>query len=233
MKSNKLKRVISALCISLTLLQPTSARADMFGGDVAVLVQILANAVQQLAQLQQILQTGSLNLALIRDINRGINDSLGLLQTISPYTDPGLYAEWSKAQKALEGIKSIYGDVVKSQLSKSQEHTDQNIAEAIALNNAIYAYTKDIDLVGEEIKQYSHAVSPGGAQKLTAESMGVMLNVMNQNLRAQATGLKIQAQSLALQNQKDKEYVRHLLDSSQKLNVALKNQDTRFNVPRF
>jgi len=60
-----------------------------------------------------------------------------------------------------------------------------------------------------------------------------MLNVMNQNLRAQATGLKLQAQALAVQNQKDKEYVRHLVDSSQRLSSALKGQDTQFKMPRF
>ena len=228
-----INRILPLLCAGLMLVSPTPARADIFGGDVAVLVQILANALQQLEQLRNIMQAGKDNLALIQEINRGINDSLNMMRTIAPNVDPGLYAQWTKVQSALDGVTSIYGAVVPSKLQMMQEHTDQNIAEAITLNNSIYAYANNIDQVGEEIKQYSHVVSPGGAQKLTAESMGVMLNVMNQNLRAQATGLKLQAQSLALQNSKDKEYVRHLEDVSQKLSGALKTQDTQFKLPRF
>jgi hypothetical protein len=227
------KRLTVIGFVSLCFFRPTPAKADLFGGDVAVLVQILANAFQQLQQLQQLLRTGSDNLALIREINQGINDSLNLIRTISPYTDPGLYSAWNQVQTARKAMEPIYGTVVPSKIATMQEHTDENVAEAITVNNAIYSYTKDIDQIGESIKQYSHSVSPGGAQKLTAEGIGIMLNVMNQSLRAQATGLKLQAQGMAVQNQKDKEYVRHLVDSSQKLNTALKAQDTRFSLPRF
>ena len=205
----------------------------MFGGDVAVLVQILANALQQLQQLQQIMGTARSNLELMQEINRGINDSMGMMQTVASYQDPGLYKDWKQLPTALQNLKSIYGTVVPSKVSSMQEHTDQNVAEAVTLNNSIYAYTANIDQIGESIKQYSHSVSPGGAQKLTAQSLGVMLNVMNEGLRAQATGLKIQAQVLAVQNQKDKEYVRHVVDSSKKLATALKTQDTQFKLPRF
>lgn len=231
--TNRFKQFVSVLSIGLVSMIPRPARADMFGGDVAVLVQILSNAIQQLQQLQRMVGTASDNLALVREINRGINDSLGMMQTIAPYKETGIYKDWDKVSSALEGLKNVYGSVAPSKIASMQEHTDQNIAEAITLNNSIYAYTKDIDQIGETIKQYSHAVSPGGAQKLTAESLGVMLNVMNESLRAQATGLKIQAQTLAVQNQKDKEYVRHVVDSSQKLSVALKAQDTQFKLPRF
>ena len=64
------------------------------------------------------------------------------------------------------------------------------------MNNSIYDYTAQLDKIGEEIKQYSHAVSPGGAQKLTAQSLGVVVHVMNEQLRATATGLKMQAQTI-------------------------------------
>jgi hypothetical protein len=66
-----MKQVISILiAFQIGFIPP--ARADIFGGDVAVLVQILANALQQLAQLRNIVQNGQDNLGLIRDINRGI-----------------------------------------------------------------------------------------------------------------------------------------------------------------
>jgi hypothetical protein len=60
-----------------------------------------------------------------------------------------------------------------------------------------------------------------------------MLHVMSQSLRAQATGLKLQAQSMALQNKKEKDMTKHFLESSKTLKTALKNQNPTFELPRF
>lgn len=225
------KLIILLMTLSIGVSRP--ARADMFGGDVVVLAQILANAVQQLAQLKSILESGQDNLNLLRDINRGINDSLNLIRTISPNTDPGLYRDWQKVTDALAQLESIYGIVVESRDSRAQRDTDQTVAEAISLNNSIYKYTKVIDQIGEMIKDKSHRVSPGGANKLTAQSLGVMLNLQNEMLRTQATGLKLQAQSMMVQNRKDKERTRQMVDSADKLNAALASQSPKFDLPRF
>ncbi len=75
----KLCAVITALGLLLPF--PQSAKADLFGGDVMILAQILANAIQQLAQLQEILRSGNDTLGLLQDINRGLNDSLRMAET--------------------------------------------------------------------------------------------------------------------------------------------------------
>jgi hypothetical protein len=209
------------------------ARADMFGGDVAMLVQILANALQQLVELKSIVDNGKDNIELLRDINRGINDSLNLIRTIAPDSDPGLYKDWDKVSEALNKVQNIYGIAAESKDAVVQKDTDQAIAEAISLNNSVYKYSKEIDEIGELIKAESHAVSPGGAAKLTAQSLGVMLNVQNQMLRTQATGLKLQAQAMALQNRKDKEQTREVLRNGTALKSALAAQPTKFTLPRF
>lgn len=231
---SKFKKAVLIHLMALALVfTPTTGRADMWGGDLIYLAQILANAVQQLAQLKEILGNGRDNLNLIREINRGINDSLGIVRTIYPNIDPGLYKDWDRIDQALRGLEQIYGAVTPSQDARVQRDTDQSVAEAISLNNSIYKYTSDIDKIGEAIKQYSQAVSPGGAQKLTAESLGVMLTVMNQSLRTQATGLKIQAQALALQNHREKEMTRHMMDISGQLGDSLKTQSPDYKLPRF
>lgn len=219
--------------LALHLCLAPVAQADMWGGDLIYLAQILANAIQQLAQLKQILGNGRDNLDLIRDINRGINDSLNLLQTISPNTNPGLYKDWQKVSDALGSLERIYGIAIESRDLRVQKDTDQSVAEAISMNNSIYEYTKRIDQIGELIKSQSHSVSPGGAAKLTAQSIGVMLHLQNESLRAQATGLKLQAQEMVLQNRKDKERTRQMLDGSESLRVAMSTKKPDFRLPRF
>ncbi len=219
--------------ILLLLVCPRPVQADLFGGDVVVLSQILVQTLQQLAQLRQILATSQDNLGLLREINQGINDSLNLIQTSGLAQDPGLYGDWQKTAQALDGLHGIYGQAAPSKDLQIQKDADQSAAEAIALNNAVYSYTVDVDQIAEKVKSASHAVSPGGAQKLTAESLGVMLQVMNQNLRAQATSLKLQAQNLAIENKKDKDRTRQLLSDSNDLKSAMQSTPVSFNMPRF
>ena len=225
------KKIFSCIFIFFIIISP--ARADMFGGDTLYLAQILSNAIQQLAQLKSILQSGQDNLSLLREINRGINDSLMLLKTISPNVDPGIYKNWQTVSDALKQVESIYGAVSASGESRVQRDADQQVAEAVKFNNSIYEYTREIDQLGEVIKNQSHLVSPGGAAKLTAQTLGVMLHIQNETLRANATGLKLQAQAMAIQNRKDKLLTKNIIQTSEFLKSAMENQNPRFSLPRF
>ena len=227
------KKMLAVICALSLVLLPVPSNGDMFGGDVAVLVQILANALKQLVELQQLLENGKDTLGLLRDINRGINDSMAVLDTLSPYIDPGLYKELKKVQAIALHLQDAYGAVVDSPEAKVQSDTDEVVAEGIAMNNSIFDYTAQLDKIGEEIKQYSHAVSPGGAQKLTAQSLGVMVHVMNEQLRATATGLKMQAQAMAVQNRKEKTETAEYLSQMHTLQNAMQRNDINFQFPRF
>ena len=195
---------------------------------------ILSNAIQQLAQLRSIFSTGQDSLGILRDINRGISDSLVLLSTIGPNVSPGVFGGLQKSDDALRTLQQLYGIVVPSSAeTPSQRITDQAVAEAIVQNNSIYKYSGTIDSIGEQIKAHSHAVSPGGATKLAAESLGVILNVMNESLRAQATGLKLQAQNLAVENKKDKDMTRQMINDTDNLKSAMQSSRVDFSTPRF
>ncbi len=184
--------------------------------------------------MQRLLQAANDNVRMVQEINQGLNDSLALGQTSSSSSSSaGLYQDWSTPFSAFRGVETIYGKPIASSEQKIQTDADTSIAEAISLNNSIYAYGKQMDEVGEDIKAQSHNVSPGGAQKLTAQSMGLMLHAMDQSLRTQATGLKLQAQTLAIENHKDKEETKSFSETSQMLSAAMKTQSARFELPRF
>lgn len=224
-----MKRLFTCLMLITCL----SAKASMFGEENIVLSQILIQAIQQLASLNSILKTGGETLGLIEEINKGINDSLNMIRTIDPSFNPGIYQDWQNVRQAVEEVERIYGSVPASTSeSKVQKDVDQSVAEAVTLNNALYDYTREIDRLGEEVKSASHSVSPGGAQKLTAQTLGVMLHVMNASLRAQATSLKLQAQSMGVQNRQDKEETRYTVSSNQAIEKAFQRKAT-FGLPRF
>ncbi len=228
----KLRPLLLSAVLSLSV-QPTPSYADLFGGDVAVLVQILAKTIQELVELQKILKNGRDTLGLLQDINRGINDSLRVIHTIAPHIDPGTYGKLLKVEDAVAHLKSAYGIIVESPEGQTQTETDQVVAEAISMNNELYVYAGDLDKVGENIKEYSHDVSPGGAAKLTAQSLGVMIHVMNQQLRATATSLKLSAQTLAVQNKREKQQTAQYLEQANILVQNMKTEDAKFEFPRF
>lgn len=221
------------MAIGLLLPVPQVARADLFGADAAILAQILANALQQLAQLREILQSGNDTLGLLQDINRGINDSLRMAETLGLRVDPGLYRELREIDAAVNSIESLFGRAVDSRVATVQRNTDRTVAEAITFNNELNEYTQRLDRIGEEIKTYSHAVSPGGAAKLTAQSLGVMIHVMNQQIRATGQGIKLQAQTLALQNKQEKDRTEQYLKEGEKLKNKMQSLDAKFQAPRF
>ncbi len=231
MKTIKRLSVLTILFVGIFVSLPT--QADIWGGDVAVLVQILANALQQLEQLRQIMGTGQDTLDLMRDVNRGINDSLTLMQTSGLIKDPGVYKDWNEVQRALVLMGGTYGVAPVSADQPVQADTDREVAEAVVLNNSVYDYTREVDDLGESIKSFSHEVSPGGAQKLTAQTLGVMLQVMNQGLRVQSTGLKLQAQSLAVANKKEKASTAAFLANSAELSAAMNEPHHYYQIPRF
>ncbi len=228
------KKFISAmLSLCLIIGAPQKAKADMWGADIPILLEILANSLQQLIQLKAMLQNGTDTLDLLKDINRGINDSLGIAETLGLRIDPGIYRDLKNVNQATQALEKIYGLVTDSKLATVQRNTDQTVAEAITFNNELNDYAFKLDRIGEEIKRFSHAVSPGGAAKLTAESLGVVIHVMNQQMRAQGQALKLQAQAMAVQNKKDKDQTDQYLREGQNLKNKMIALNPEFKVMRF
>lgn len=113
----RFKRIlVSALATTIIVSSPPS-HADMFGGDVVVLMQdFLAQAIQQLIQLKQILTTGSDTLDLLKDINQGVGFGLAVIQMINPKFNPGLYGNLNTADQVLTVIEDLYGKIPQTRI---------------------------------------------------------------------------------------------------------------------
>ena len=230
-----MKKIVSSLMITVFLMVsvPRTAKADFWGGDVVVLLKILANAVIQLQQLQQAVSTAQDSLSIAKDLNRGINDVLSLMRTSFPESELGIYKNWNNLEQALNQMESIYGSAMTAKEFAHQGHLDQSVAEAILLYNKITKHSKRVDLIGENVKSQSRRASPKGAVRLQAQVSGVQLHVANQSLRTQGAMLKLEAQNSALRNKKDKDETRFFLDSATQLKRAMKDHEPIYKTPRF
>jgi hypothetical protein len=224
------RKIGIALCITLSFMTPVQARADIFGGDVAVLVQILANALQQLAQLQQILGTGSDTLGLMRDINRGLRDGLTVIHMVDPHFNPGIYGDLNSTERVLDAIQSVYGRVPQTGEARLQTSQDQSVAETIAMTGDLFRVADAADQESKRIFDHSQDVSPQGAAKLTAQSIAVLINVSTQVLRTNSMMLKLMGQNMALQNKREKLQSAHFKTEYDGISSAIGNLPSDTNI---
>jgi len=198
----KKKAIVLFLCISLSL--PKPARADLFGGDVAVLTQILVQAIQQLYQLKQIFKTGNDTLTLMREINQGIRDGLRIIQIINPKFNPGLYGGLETTEQVQRAIEDLYGMIPQTSEYRLQQAQDRSVSESIAMNGTLFQYADSVDAETKRIIAHAAVVNPQGAAKLTAQSIAVLIGVTTQVLRTNSMMLKMMGQNMALSNRKEK-----------------------------
>lgn len=199
-----IKRLFASVIAAALIVAAPPSRADMFGGDVVVLTQILAQAIQQLIQLKQILSTGTDTLDLLRDINKGIRDGLSVIQMINPKFNPGLYGNLNTADQVLSVIEDLYGKIPVTREAKLLEAQDRSVAESIAMNSTLYQFADQADAESKRIIAHAATVSPQGAAKLTAQSIAVLINVTTQVLRTNSMMLKMMGQDMAISNRKGK-----------------------------
>jgi len=183
---------------------PKQAKADLFGGDVVVLTQILIQAIQQLYQLKQIFSTGQDTLSLMREINHGIRSGLQIIRIINPKFNPGIYGKLEDIESVLRAIETLYGVIPRTSEYRLQEAQDLAVAESIAMNGRLFNYADQVDGEAQRIIHHAQIVSPQGAAKLTAESLAVLIGVTAQVLRTNSMMLKMMGQNMALSNRKEK-----------------------------
>lgn len=198
------KKTMIAGIMSLMLVFPQPSRADMWGADIPILLQILANALQQLVQLQKILGTGSDTLDLLKDINRGIREGLAIIQIVNPRFNPGLYGDLETSDRVLAIIQDLYGKIPQTGDARLQEAQDRSVSESIAMNGTLFRFADQADDESKRIIAHARNVSPQGAAKLQAQSLAVLIGVTTQVLRTNSMMLKMMGENMALQNRKEK-----------------------------
>jgi hypothetical protein len=199
-----LKKKLMTIIVCFSLVIPRPAKADLWGGDVVVLLKILAQSIQQLYQLKQIFQTGTDTLGLMRDINRGIRDGLRVIQIMNPRFNPGLYGSLETADQVQRAIEDLYGVIPQTSEYRLQQAQDRSVSESIAMNGTLFQYADSVDEETKRIIAHSQAVNPQGAAKLTNQSLAVLIGVTTQVLRTNSMMLKMMGQNMALSNRKEK-----------------------------
>jgi ABC-type multidrug transport system fused ATPase/permease subunit len=204
-----MKKFLFTLIAGFFVLTSGNVSASMFGEENAPLYSILAQAIRQLNEMQQLVNQSQQNLELLKDINRGIQEAMTLLKIESEKLNPGALSEYRNLQGVMTEMEKLTGKTPNTTNSSFERLLDTSISESIHLHNQAFRYADALDPEANRIKDYAKNASPGGAQKVTAQGIGMMINVLNQILRVDSAILKVQSEQLALANKNQKEESRH------------------------
>lgn len=228
-----MKKIFSLFFVILIYIAPEVSKADLFGADVGVLVQILSESIEEVLKLQQILNNGKDTLGLLQDINSGVKSGLDIIRIINPKFNPGLYGDLRDPANVLHAIQDLYGKVPNTADHGLMEAQDQSVAEVIAMNRNLYDYADQADQERSRILAHSEVVSPQGAAKLQNQSLAVLIGVMTQLLRTQSQMLKIMAQGMAFQNRKEKIESQQFIENYQGVSQGLQGLPTEVKLPEL
>lgn len=209
-------RKLKLLPILLLFFSSDAARADLFGGDVAVLMQILAESIKQYYQLKEIIGTGRDQIDLLRTINAGLDNSIGLLDSL-PIKDEKLLGELREFRGAIQKVETLYGRVPRSPEEAVQLLHDQSVAESLKMVNSFKDFSDTQEKNSQVIALQARDASPKGAARMQAETSAEILRTLSQLIRLNTQMLKLQSEQLAMTNKVSKDNV----SSFQKLNQDL------------
>lgn len=198
--------IITVPLMFVSLMHGTIARADLFGGDVAVLSQILSNAIQQLATMQQTLGVMQGNADLLKEANRDIQNALSEIYAIQDLVrDTTSIGKIKDPNELLIRLKGVYGRLPRLGNLDGYTFSDQVAGNGLGVDNDTYEHAHKIDDAGVKLQAQAKDASPGKAQQLSAQAQAVSLNALAQIERSSATSVRIAATSLAIQNQHEKD----------------------------
>lgn len=205
MKATK-KLGVGGFFVFLSLLLGQPARADLFGGDVAVLMQILAENIKHYQQLQMMIGQGRDQMDFLRQINSGLENSIGLLRSL-PVKDEKILANLREFQGALNSITDLYGKIPKSQETLMHSLHDQTIAESLRMVNSFKEYSETQEQNSILIAAQSREASPKGAARMQAETSAQILGSLSQLIRLNTQMLKLQSEQFGMNNKSGKDSV--------------------------
>jgi hypothetical protein len=183
---------IGAIVISGSLIVKTRPAEALFGfgEDIPFLIQLIGHAVTQIHELSSIIGSTEETASVLDEMNRGIKEVLHLAETAHVPLPPQVYEQAKRIDQAAEAAHRIYGSLPGTAPKYAQDEYQSGI-EGLFLSQDAFDYAKFLDDQGRKIKGSAVAANEAAATKLTAESMGVLLQGVDQTNRLQAKGLEI------------------------------------------
>lgn len=207
-------------------LLPFSAKADLFGGDLPLLAQIVTNTLYTMYELQR--QSDLMN-----DEMRGIKDRINRIKTISEVVQPSEWDKWKDPREAVNRLRIVYHTIPKEYRSEKYDQIENELAKAMNLVARVGPETATTFKSGKEMERRGAEASPGVAQKLTASGVGTLIALESQSQVIQSHITSLLAQMLAEGNERETRSVVSRGSSFKSFSVNLSQKESQFSEVVF
>lgn len=182
--------------VLLILFTSNQARADLWGGDLPLLAQIVTNTLQTLNQLRE--QT-----TLMQDEMAGIKDKIYRIETIAQVVQPSRWEEWKDPITAMRRLETIYYTLPKEYRSDKSDAIAVELSKAMNAISRVGSEMPNTFNSGKELERRGADASPGVAQKLTASGIGTLIAIEAQSQVIQSHMTSLLTQMLAEANENE------------------------------
>jgi hypothetical protein len=209
------------IIVLLPLLSLT-ARADLFGGDLPLLAQIVTNTLNTIMELQKQRQ-------LMEDQMAGIRDRIDRIRTINDLVQPSQWDQWKKPEEAVRRLGIIYRTLPKEYRSEKADLIETELANAMNLIARVKSESVTNYNSGKELEARALGSSPGVSQKLAASGVGTLISLESQSQVIQSHVVSLLTQMLAEGHENENRLVMSKGQSYSTVSGSLKNKSNRFS----
>ena len=187
----RLKKIILLIClISSFTFTPKKARADFWGADIPILLEILSNTIMQLMEMRRQARLMESELA-------GINNLINRFENMRDLIQTSNWQDWSNPTSATRKLNQIYHLLPTELKSTKSREIELELARAMELSSRLSEASRVVFLSGEDIERRASHASPGVANKLSASALGTIIKLNAQNQVAQSQVVSLLTKILA------------------------------------
>ena len=181
---------ISGIVLGSTLLVHTREAYCMFGEDIPFLIQIIAQAIAQVKELQAIIGSAQETVNVLEEMNRGVKVVLRLANTAHIPLPAQVWDNARQIDAAAKAASSVYGGL-SSQTPGFARTEYRSGVEGLFLSEDAFLYSSALDDQGQRVKDAAVVANQATATRLTAETLGVVLHALSHQSRIQAKALEL------------------------------------------
>jgi hypothetical protein len=207
---------------SFFLVFQLQAKADLFGGDLPLLAQIVFNTLHTMYELQQQSQ-------LLKDEMAGINDRIQRVKTINDIVQPSEWDNWKDPKEALGRLDKIYKALPKEYKTEKSDLVESEIAKAMTLISNVSTDTKSTFISGKELEARALNSSPGVSAKLTASGVGTLISQQAQSQVIQSHVVSLLTQMLADGHEKESRMILTKAENYKTFSQSLSQKESSFS----
>ncbi len=172
------------------------ARADMFGADIPLLIEIVSNTLSTLGELRD-------QSELLKRELRGIDEKIKRLKAIKEIIAPDDLDKWKDPKEALRRLRDIYHTLPPEFKTEKSDSIERRIAEAMSVSGNLISNSRSAFDSGKQLEKEGLEVGPAVANKLTASGIGTLVTLQSQNQVAQAQIISLLSQMIAESGSKE------------------------------